>query len=956
MPSPQRQHKGQKAAEAHGKKAGGSLLKPSASLNLPTDSPLPTATTSIPPAPPLVPRGPLKDADVLNGRRRWCLSPTNTTVSSVIPYDAAKQLVRPSSSTTRVTAELNMTLGMALRISERLEAQRLNDELERRRRESTMHEFAAPTVNDVVVTDDAKAEVVSSPDAKGKLKRAFAKPPLSTRGVQSAPSSRRRNHPSGGNVSQPPTTQNENIPAADAVAPAADAAGSGSANNQQQQTTSSSPIAVNSSFASHESNAQHDIWKSREAVEQALSANASLGYGRKVVSYALLQTRIDNKIAYYRDNVGGALNQLTTRVRETVADRELRSQSSQQLNELMETATREAIEAYKREHPSAKEVPYAVIHSAKVEVTQAHAAESVRSRTSPEKWREKNTKRQEEQKQRLKEAERQRNEMILHSVHRHEEFVAAAEAKREAERASIVNAEWVKLTIMALTGRMFLKKVSEIRVHHHLTAFYEVQRRYLTQWMLPAMAAVEVNRRRKLLGKLKFAFCASRLLGYHIVRKNAVRHILSVLQQRKQSQILIQSVHNYLDDVKMTQRIARKFLAYRRCRLVMLLMQWDMLEEEMRQPNFSIHLGRCVVTSSAAATAPAPAPGHLTVAGGSDPRTPGPSSPRPMSSTKSNVSSVKRTGGGKASSKADDANAASVDDERLAYDLVHRDSESYIPTLFEVRLAAVKRLWREHIRSFQQQDQAALYKLDCEDYDRAMHAFNQLPAKKQIPANLPKKPKYRSLPLFVRRSTMMYAIQPYLEAMRGVLQKIKAAAAKDAVQSQMLFEYPMKRDALIAMLVSGDGDAMRAFEAAANVTLPRGPPRDKEALAQGLEDRFDHMTQMIVSRSKALRPSAMKPLFVAAGHHIIDEVVSSKAVDAVQRHFLGDVAFLLLAKRVQAVMTKIELDREGNAEAGGGKEVAKKTQSQGTTGGIGKGGEGPPAQLQKKPSRMIKGK
>jgi hypothetical protein len=641
-----------------------------------------------------------------------------------------------------------------------------------------------------------------------------------------------------------------------------------------------------------------DAWTQREDIAKTLQMDPRLGYGRRVVPVQLVQHRIDSLMSVYRSNTDGALEKLQDRLKVAKQDRVVhRGPSAMQM--ATADAMEKASEEYLASHRSAKEVPYAVLKQAR-DVVQSAGETLVRGRSSPEALKHRNEERLQQQRARLLLVEEQRKDDLLKTARRHEELVEATAEQRRVEAAEQLCAVWQTRAMLFLTHKVFAKSLLQFRTHQHMVSSYTCLKDYWTMWHDPAEERAMVLRRLRLKGKLRFALCAVRLLAFHLVRKRHVATITTMLSLRLSSQRFIYAVRHLIRSVRLAQRRIRQYLAWKRARIVVLLLQWDAVERDMRNPNFSPLLGRSVVMdSSEHSMRAADHSGAHNAAKDTKP-----------ASGKDNTKK-----GGRASKDA--GKEAIKSEDAMVNELVARDKFD-APIPFDVRAAVVKRLWTEHRKRFYNVEQAILQRVDQEEYYKAMKAYQQLTQRKQAAVVSPKAPRPRVLPLLIRRQIMIHAIQPFLDMTRALLVKAKTVAARSAVRDNLHFEYFSRRDAFTSLLHANDDALVTAFEIKSRICVPRGLQIRDEAMV-AIDDRNDASSSVIssprtlsssanggdvASRSKSFShgsPTAPSP---KAGD--LADIVSSKSIEVLQRRFPMDEAFAILGKHIETVCRPIE--------------------------------------------------
>ncbi|CUG87860.1 Hypothetical protein, putative [Bodo saltans] len=675
-----------------------------------------------------------------------------------------------------------------------------------------------------------------------------------------------------------------------------------------------------------------EAWNQREDITKLLQKDPRLGYGRRVVPVALVQHRIESLMDVYRRNTDGALEKLQNRLKDAKQDRAVHRGPN-----ALQTATIDAMdratEEYLSTHRNAKEVPYAVLKQARDIVQSTTGDAHVKGRTSPEGWKHRNEQRLQQQRARLLVVEEQRKEDLQKTARRHEELVEAAAEQRRIEAAEQLCAVWETRAMLFLSHKVFAKALLQFRTHQHLVSSYSCLREHWTLWHEPAEDRATVLRRLRLKGKLRFALCAARLLGFHLVRKKHIKSITTMLSLRLSSQRFIYAVRHYICSVRLAQRRIRRYLAWKRARIVVLLLQWDAVERDMRNPNFSPLLGRSVVMDSSEHSGKGAVP-EL------------PPSGQPTAHTKD----VKATGGKKSAKGSKDAVKEVVKSEdAMVNELVSRDKYD-APIPFDVRVAVVKRLWAEHRKRFYSVEQAILQRVDQEEYYKAMKAYQQLTQRKQAAVLSPKAPRPRVLPILLRRQTLIHAIQPFLDITRALLVKAKTVAARSAVRDNLHFEYFNRREAFTSLLHVNDDRMVAAFELKTHTRMPRLHLRDEAMVA--MDDRNDAAGAIVSSprtfsssmtggdaslRSKSFSHGSPVASTTPKGGDLV-EIVSTKAVEVLQRRFPSEKAFAILGKHIEAMCRPMEQavrDMEApapppQAAAGKGTNTAGKQSPRGT--------------------------
>lgn len=650
-------------------------------------------------------------------------------------------------------------------------------------------------------------------------------------------------------------------------------------------------------------------WEHRDAVHDQLKQDPRLGYGRKVVPRALVQQRMDSLLEMYRGNTDGAMLMLSERVRAAQSERPL---NAPHVQVRVQAAVEEATAVYLSTHRQAKVVPYAVIHQVKRDAEE-HVEGLLKHRTSPDMCRTRNEQRMQRQRKRLEEVHKAKREATLASTQRHEMLVLAAQAQREAELLNETQRLWLTWSASALSLQRFAVTLLQYRTFQHLVNHYHCMHRAWHVWLAPAIEKAKARHYLKMRGRWRFALCAARLLAYRQVRKSTIGAIILLLQTQQSSQRFIASVHRFKRHVLVMQRCIRRFISMRRARLALLLIQWDLVESDMRHPNFSPIFGRVMeqqphTTGNSSGTGGAPSsPSSPTLLGGAAAAPTRIMSGRPHK--QGGVGGAKGASGQSSSA----ANAAKAEDAAVN-DMCQKDKVE-LPIPLDVRIHACKEVLRSHSRHFYAVEQPGLAKLDEEEYQRAMAAFYHLPPRKQIPQNQPKKPRLRTLPLFARRSVMLHTIQLYLDAFRALITKGKMLLAKDTLRSGgNVADYLARREAVIIQYFRVQDEAARAaFATRYRVTVPRSDGAHCSATLNAIDERNEAavaaLSNLARVRGAASFYSGASP--TNASHHgigsFVADFVSADAVEVAKRHpsHGNDPALQKLAVHIVHVLQRV---------------------------------------------------
>lgn len=360
----------------------------------------------------------------------------------------------------------------------------------------------------------------------------------------------------------------------------------------------------------------------KEVIDAALRANPNLQYNRHVVPFYLAQQRVSHRVDLYRQNYKGSRAQLEQRVRDATQIRQEVAMGPA-LRKAVSDAEKEVQEAY----GSAEEVPYRVLKQAKEDAVQRVLQTIAQpQRMSAAEWKALNAKRQEEQRERLVQVEASRTEAIQRSLKRHDELVAAAALERLAEEETHRREQWASLIAGSVAFRLFRNRVVMLSFNQHITQYYEIMRDTFRPWCAKAAQTVAERRVRERRGRWWYALFAARLLGYHVVRKKHVAAIIATLRLRLRSRVVVTRVHEFAIGARRVQQQIRSFVAFRRARIALLLLQWDATEAQLwRQaiapaaaalpsPHSHSHV---VVNNKSHSSFPAPqAPGNVVVAVG----------------------------------------------------------------------------------------------------------------------------------------------------------------------------------------------------------------------------------------------------------------------------------------------------------------------------------------------------
>lgn len=870
--------------------------------------------------------------------RMWtpCVSVASSTAPS---YRAAKERVRPSSSTAKTTADLNASISVALqRVHEQEQA-------EKERREA-MHahssELQAPAASGPVdalqttrPSTQPKGTSVQCPRPPARGQAASARRPPQGGSKSRGQATRVAVDTDGGATTQQDESEGvvdplgsllpEELPRSSDLTPETPAPAfvTVMVNNRVVPLLPIEELVPKERFEQHP-----DAWTQREELSKFLHKDPRLGYGRRVVPVALVQNRINVLMDVYRNNKDGALEKLQERLKDTKVDRAVHrgpDAMQQVANEAMDRAAEEYLAA----HRGAKEVPYAVLRQAK-DTALGTSDSLVKGRSSPEAWKERNEMRQQTQRKRLHIVEEQRKDELNKTARRHEELVEAAAEQRRLAAMEQLRTVWQTRVMLFSAQRVFNQALLRYRTHQHLVASYQTLKGHWSLWHDPAEERAIVLRRVRLMGKLRFALCAARLLAFHVVRKRHVRSIMTMLSLQRSSQRFILAVHRFCSRIRVAQRCIRRYLAWKRARLIVLLLQWDAVERDMKSPNYSPLLGRCVVID-----------GNEASARTADGKPPPPAKEASAQQAKAAKGDNKRSGGGgagKAKADPQGPSAAVRSEDAMVGEMVTRDRFDP-PIPFDVRVEVVQRLWREHRLRFFGGDQALLQRSDEEEYHKAMRSYHQLTMRQRGATPAPKAPRPRTLPIVLRRQTMIQAIQPFLEIVRALVLKAKSVAARSAVRENLHFDYPARREAFTSLLNVQDETSIFRFEVEHRVAMPRDV-RIREEAMQPMDERHDMALSIIAAspRSRSVTSPhhvASSPLLPskAGGEGGLQEIISTKSLEAMQRRFPDDPAFAALARHVEFVCAPIE---QKQRELNGGDPAALTVGTSQVRGGKGK--------------------